>query len=89
MSNKFQQQLDDLSNMSLDELGSIVNCFGKKHKNIKISEIYKKDPNYILWVKKIKKNNYILNRYFADIEISKRAMTLYYDLMEYLKNQAK
>lgn len=88
-SEQYKKEIENLENKSLEELGNIVNLFGNKYKGKLIKEIYKENPGYFEWLKTLNNDNYIGNKYYFDIEYSKRAMIIYYDIMDYLKNVGK
>lgn len=87
--NQYKKELLELQNKSLEELGNIENYFGNKYKGIKIKDIYKKNPEYLKWVKELAEENYMGNDYYFKIEYSRQAIILYYDLIEFLRNSGK
>lgn len=86
---EYEERIKKLENKSLDELGDLENFFGKKYRGLRIKDIYKKDPKYIEWVRTLETKTFIGNDYYFKIEFSKRAMILYADIMDYLKNSGK
>lgn len=86
---EYSKKIKDLENKTLSELGNIENFFGKKYKGWKIKDIYKENPNYVDWVKAVENKSYIGNDYYFNIEYSKKAIVLYSDIMDYMKNSGR
>ena len=86
---QYKKELLELQNKTLEELGNIENHFGNKYRGQKIRDIYSKNPEYLKWVKELVEENYIGNDYYFQIEYSRQAMILYYDLIEFLKSGGK
>lgn len=87
---EFSKKLEELELKTLSELGEIQNKFGKKYKDIKIKDIYEKNPQYFKWVKGLgTTKNYLGTQYYFEWEYSRRAIVLYDELMDFYNNQGK
>lgn len=85
----YKSKLEEITYLNIFELGDIKNDFGRKYKNISIKNIYQKDKQYLKWVKNNTNEIIIKDNISFEMEYSRLAMILYYDMMDFIKNQGK
>ena len=80
---------DELSKLSLGELGKIVNIYGKKHKGKTVEYIYNNDVDFIKWVKENPPKYSQFNEYVRKKERSRLALIYYLEGRLFLQKQAR
>lgn len=89
MKDIYEKELEKIKILDKDSLEEFVNKFGKKHYNEKIRDIYEKDPEYITWIYGLNDNFFAGNEKYFERKSSLVAMKTYYEIVDFLKKQAR
>jgi len=78
---------NELRKLPISDIEKIKVSLGKKYKGKTVKEIYCTDSDFIVWCKNNPPVYKLINKFVRDKEKGRLAMIVYYDMVDFLKNQ--